>query len=103
MARSISPTRINTAMSAVAINHKRFSTSTESSDSFSTHQREAVEAKLYYMRDVCDPEEFQMLVDQELERANMKTTHSTDDKTIQNVAEKVKNKLKKIICVRIAH
>lgn len=55
------------------------------------------------MRDVCDPEEFQMLVDQELEQANMKTTHSTDDKTIQNVAEKVKNKLKKILCVRIAH
>ena len=96
MAYSISPNMVIT-MSAAALNHARNSTSTESSNSFAAHQREAAESKLYYMRDVCDPEQFEALVDEELVRANFKPTISTAEKNIQNFANKLKNKLSKVL------
>ncbi|KAK0103542.1 hypothetical protein ONS95_005561 [Cadophora gregata] len=95
MADSGLPTTSNANMSAITLNHAP--NSIESSDSFSAHQREAAETKLYYMRDVCDPEEFQALVEQELERANSMRTSSTAAMAIQNVADKMKIALKKTL------
>lgn len=43
--------------------------SAEKADSFQQLKREAAEAKLYYLRDIHSPEEFDMLVVEELERA----------------------------------
>ncbi|KAG4440488.1 hypothetical protein IFR05_004023 [Cadophora sp. M221] len=101
MVHSISPKMINTTMSAAVLNHTRNSTSTESSNSFAAHQREAAESKLYYMRDICDPEQFEALVEEELVRASFKPTISTAEKNIQNFANKLMNKLSKVLCHRV--
>ncbi|CZS96665.1 uncharacterized protein RCO7_04777 [Rhynchosporium graminicola] len=72
-------------MSAVAMNLTRWSISSNSDNSFSALQRVAAEAKLWYMRDVTDPEDFQILVDQELTRQKHEPTVSTIESAIQTL------------------
>jgi hypothetical protein len=43
--------------------------SVETTDTFQQMKRQAAEAKLYYLRDVHSPEEFDALVEEELYRA----------------------------------
>ncbi|CZT45823.1 uncharacterized protein RSE6_06178 [Rhynchosporium secalis] len=72
-------------MSAVAMNLTRWSISSNSDNSFSALQRVAAESKLWYMRDVTDPEDFQILVDQELTHQKHEPTVSTIESAIQTL------------------
>jgi hypothetical protein len=83
-------------MSSVELNHTRHSTSTTESTSLTQLQREAAESKLSYMRDLCDPEEFDALVDQELQRAAYTPTISSTEISIRNLTKKLKNRLSRI-------
>ncbi|EKD14666.1 uncharacterized protein L3040_000189 [Drepanopeziza brunnea f. sp. 'multigermtubi'] len=81
-------------MSAAEINHRRNNAESAAATDFSRHQREAVDSKLYYMRDVTSPAEFEALVDEELRRANATPSISGAEKTLCRFAGKLKAKLR---------
>ncbi|PBP15498.1 hypothetical protein BUE80_DR013760 [Diplocarpon rosae] len=91
-------------MSAVEMNYLRHSTSTGDSGTgdsgLSALQREAAELKLYYMKGVCGPEEFEALIDEEVQRASYIPTTSSMEKKIRKIIGKLKFKLSSFFCYR---
>lgn len=65
--------------------------SVERIDEFQQLKREATEAKLYYLRDVHSPEEFDKLVDEELHRVDAIATQT--EPSIKEVVRTIKRKL----------
>jgi hypothetical protein len=63
----------------------------EITDTFQQLKREAAEAKLYYLRDVHSPEEFDALVDAELYRAAI--IANEPEISMKGVARSVKKKI----------
>ncbi|PBP17915.1 hypothetical protein BUE80_DR011244 [Diplocarpon rosae] len=84
-------------MSAVEMYYIRHSTSTGGSG-LSALQREAAELKLYYMKDVCSPEEFEALIDEELQRASYIPTTSSMEKKIRKIIGKPRFRLRSFLC-----
>jgi len=81
------------SIGSVQANFDRLSIETD--DKFQQLKREAAEAKLYYLRDVHSPEEFDKLVDKELHRANTITTES--DVSFKDVVRTVKRKISRLL------
>lgn len=81
---------------------KRFSTisscSTDSSESdIGIHQREAAEAKLYYLRDVLPPDEFDAAVEQEIALARKNATANPKENQLKLVSRALATKIAKIL------
>jgi hypothetical protein len=74
---------------AVQANFTRLSV--ETSDAFQQLKREATEAKLYYLRTVHSPEEFEALVEEELHR--VPTIAIEREISMKKVARSVKKKI----------
>ncbi|KAK6587150.1 hypothetical protein PZA11_000440 [Diplocarpon coronariae] len=84
-------------MSTAEINHLRNGTPTGGSG-LSARQREAAESKLFYMKDVCCPDDFQALVDEELRRAAYTPTVSSFEQTIRKMLGKLKLRWRSSVC-----
>ncbi|KAE9380277.1 hypothetical protein N431DRAFT_459226 [Stipitochalara longipes BDJ] len=69
--------------------------SIETIDEFQQLRRDTVEAKLYYLRDVHSPEEFDKLVDEELQRADAFAPES--DISMKDVVLAIKRKISSLL------
>jgi len=66
----------------------------ESHDNLQQHRRGAVEAKLHYFKDIFTPEDFECLIEEELERPL--NQNSEADLKIKEISHSIKKCLRKI-------
>jgi hypothetical protein len=71
--------------------------SVENADDFQQMKREAAQAKLHYLRDLHSPEEFDILVDEELDRAAIIVAEPEIHvkKVVQTIKKKISTLLKR--------